>query len=112
MENIEHRTTKVRSQSTNGFVGRMNRTLLDKCFRVKRRETFYLSIAEIQRDLDDLMTYYNSERSHQGDRLNGHTPAAAALRAALGLDQLPSLDFATSENEPTPPEETMVEATT
>src|SRR5262249_2200913 len=33
MEGIEHRTTKVRSPRTNGFVERMNRTLLDECFR-------------------------------------------------------------------------------
>jgi len=39
------------------------------------------------------MRHYNTERSHQGYRLNGQTPAAA-LRAALGIDQLPSLDFA------------------
>jgi transposase InsO family protein len=93
IEDIEHRNTKVRSPRTNGFVERMNRTLLDECFRVKGRETFYLSIAEIQRDLDAFMRHYNTERSHQGYRLNGQTPAAA-LRAALGIEQLPSLDFA------------------
>jgi hypothetical protein len=72
----------------------MNRTLLDECFRVKGRETSYLSIAEIQRDLDAFVTCYNTERSHHGYRLNGKTPSAA-LRAALELDQLPRLDFAT-----------------
>lgn len=98
IEGIEHRNTKVRSPRTNGFVERMNRTLLDECFRVKGRETFYLSIAEIQRDLDEFMRHYNTARSHQGYRLNGRTPAAA-LRAALGLDQLPSLDFAVTATE-------------
>lgn len=29
---------------TNGFVERMNRTLLDECFRVNGRETFYPTI--------------------------------------------------------------------
>ena len=29
---------------TNGFVERVNRNLLDECFRVKGRETFYLTI--------------------------------------------------------------------
>jgi transposase InsO family protein len=97
-EDIAHRDTKVRSPRTNGFVERMNRTLLDECFRVKGRETFYLSIAEIQRDLDAFMTCFNTERSDQGYRLNGHTPAAA-LRAALGIDELPSLDCETSAPE-------------
>jgi transposase InsO family protein len=35
VEGIKRRTTKVRSPRTNGFVERMNRTLLDECFRVQ-----------------------------------------------------------------------------
>lgn len=76
----------------------MNRTLLDECFRVKGRENWYLSIAEIQRDLDALMEYYNLERSHQSYRLRGRTPAQA-LREALGLTELPTLRFAASESD-------------
>ena len=52
LEDIEHRTTKVRSPRTNGFVERMNRTLLDECFRVAGRTTWYERIDEIQADLD------------------------------------------------------------
>jgi hypothetical protein len=74
----------------------MNCTLLDECFRVKGRETFYLTIAEIQRNLDEFMTYYNTRRTHQGYRLGGRTPAQA-LREALGLDALPSLDFSLAD---------------
>ena len=96
IEDIDHRNTKVRTPRTNGFVERMNRTLLDECFRVKGRETFYLSIAEIQRDLDEFMRFYNLERSHQGYRLNGRTPAQA-LSEALGVEALPSLTFETIE---------------
>jgi transposase InsO family protein len=59
MEGIEHRTTRVRSPRTNGFVEHMNRTLLDECFRVSGRTTWYLELAEIQRDLDTFLTYYN-----------------------------------------------------
>jgi len=90
----------VRSPRTNGFVERLNRTLLDECFRVAGRQTWYVGIAEIQRDLDAFMRYYNLERSHQGYRLKGRTPAQA-LREALGRDDLPSLDFAslTSDEE-------------
>lgn len=90
LEGIEHRTTKVRSPRTNGFVERMNRTLLDECFRVKGRETWYTSTDEIQRDLDQFIEYYNLRRTHQGYRLNGRTPAQA-LREALGCDQLPAI---------------------
>jgi transposase InsO family protein len=39
MEDIEHRTTKIATPRTNGFVERMNRRLLDECFRVQGRQT-------------------------------------------------------------------------
>lgn len=88
LEDIEHRTTKVRSPRTNGFVERMNRTLLDECFRVKGRETWYTSTDEIRRDLDQFIEYYNLRRSHQGHRLSGRTPAQALCKA-LGVEALP-----------------------
>ncbi|MDR1075439.1 MAG: IS481 family transposase [Xanthomonadaceae bacterium] len=90
MEGIEHRTTKIATPRTNGFVERMNRTLLDECFRVAGRQTWYITLAEIQRDLDVFLRYYNLERSHQGYRLKGRTPAMA-LREALNLKTLPPL---------------------
>ena len=88
IHDIEHRTTKVRSPRTNGFVERMNRTLLDECFRVSGRQTWYVGPEEIQRDLDTFLRYYNLERSHQGYRLQGKTPAQA-LKEALGRENLP-----------------------
>lgn len=90
MEGIEHRTTKIATPRTNGFVERMNRTLLDECFRVAGRQTWYITPAEIQRDLDTFLRYYNLERSHQGYRLRGRTPAQA-LRESLQLDTLPPI---------------------
>lgn len=90
MEGIKHRTTRVRSPRTNGFVERMNRTLLDECFRVYGRTTWYIEPHEIQRDLDRFLTFYNLDRSHQGYRLKGRTPAQA-LREALGVEDLPPI---------------------
>jgi len=46
---IEHRTTQVRRPHINGFVERMNRILLDKCFRVTGRMTWYTTPEAIQR---------------------------------------------------------------
>jgi transposase InsO family protein len=90
MEEIEHRTTQIRTPRTNGFVERMNRTLLDECFRVVGRTTWYVEPGEIQRDLDRFLDYYNLQRSHQGYRLRGRTPAQALCEAlGLSLDQLP-----------------------
>ena len=90
LEDIEHRTTKVRSPRPNGFVERMNKTLLDECFRIAGRTTWYISPEEIQRDLDRFLEFYNLKRSHQGYRLKGRTPAQA-LREALGRKKLPSI---------------------
>ena len=102
MEGIEHRTTKVATPRTNGFVERMNRTLLDECFRVAGRQTWYITQAEIQRDLDTFLRYYNLERSHQGYRLRGRTPARA-LRETLAIKTLPPIvpePEVTTGNEP------------
>lgn len=98
LEDIEHRTTKVRSPRTNGFVERMNRTLLEECFRVAGRTTWYERIDEIQADLDRFLDYYNLERSHQGYRLRGKTPAQA-LREALAVERLPLLTYSTPTQE-------------
>jgi transposase InsO family protein len=103
MENIEHRTTKIRSPRTNGFVERMNRTLLDECFRVKGRTEWYVTAEEIQRDLDVFMDEYNLRRTHQGYRVKGRTPAQA-LMDALGVDSLPPFvlpEEVTTDSEPT-----------
>ncbi|MBN8499643.1 MAG: transposase [Sphingomonadales bacterium] len=102
MEDIEHRRTKIATPRTNGFVERMNRTLLDECFRVAGRQAWYITLAEIQRDLDAFLRYYNLERSHQGYRLKGRTPAQA-LREALTIKDLPPIvpePEVTAENEP------------
>jgi len=91
MEGIEHRTTRVRTPRTNGFVERMNRTLLDECFRVAGRQTWYIEPEEIQRDLDRFLEYYNLQRSHQGYRLQGRTPALALCEAlGIGIEELPT----------------------
>jgi|GEM_PF-6021006 len=92
MEGIDHRTTKIRSPRTNVFVERMNRTMLDECFRVAGRTIWYENIKQIQADLDKFIEYYNIKRSHQGYRLQGRTPAEA-LREALGIKELPFLMF-------------------
>ena len=78
----------------------MNRTLLDECFRVAGRTTWYIEPTEIQRDLDRFLVYYNLERSHQGYRLKGRTPAQA-LREALGIEELPPIvDCSTTMDAP------------
>ena len=73
----------MRSQRTNGFVERMDRTLLDECFRVAGRTTWYLELAEVHLD-----------RSRQGYRLRGPDTGAGIAgstgRRAAAAAQYPS----------------------
>jgi transposase InsO family protein len=91
VEGIQHRTTKVRSPRTNGFVERMNRTLLDECFRVQGRTKWYTSPDEIQADLDTFMAFYNFQRTHQGYRVAGRTPAKALFDLIAQQRALPPI---------------------
>jgi transposase InsO family protein len=103
MEGIEHRTTKVRSPRTNGFVERMNRTLLDECFRIGGRSTWYESVEQLQADLDQYLERYNLRRSHQGYRLGGRTPTQALADAlSVTVDDLLPLLIAPKEDQLTP----------
>jgi transposase InsO family protein len=77
LEEIEHRTTRVRRPQSNGFVERLHRTLLDEHFRVMGRKKFYESVDEMQRDLEIYLKQYNDKRPHQGRMMKGRTPAAA-----------------------------------
>ena len=74
LNDIEHRTTKVRSPQTNGFVERFNRTVLDEFLRPSLRKKFYDSVAALQEDLDLWLKYYNEERPHHGYRNRGKRP--------------------------------------
>lgn len=74
LNEIGHRTTKVRRPQTNGFVERFNRTALDEFFRETFWKTLYESVEALQRDLDEWLTYYNKERPHQGYRNMGRRP--------------------------------------
>lgn len=74
LNDIQHRTTRVRRPQTNGFVERFNRTVLDEFFRQAFRTTFYDSVEALQGDLDKWLRYYNYERPHQGYRNLGKRP--------------------------------------
>lgn len=83
LNEIEHRTTKVRRPQTNGFVERFNRTVLDEFFRTAFRTKLYQSVEVLQTDLDDWLKYYNEERPHQGYRNLGKRPVDTLKAFAL-----------------------------
>jgi len=75
LEEIEHRTTKVKRPQSNGIVERLHRTLLDEHFRVEGRRTWFDTVEEMQTVLDAYMVTYNTKRPHQGRGMKGRTPA-------------------------------------
>lgn len=74
LEEIEHRTTRVKRPQSNGIAERFHRTLLDEHFRVEGRRTWFETIAEMQAVFDDYLVGYNTRRPHQGRGMNGRTP--------------------------------------
>jgi transposase InsO family protein len=77
LEDIAHRTTRVRRPQSNGILERFHRTLLDEHFRVEGRRTWFETIEEMQAVLDDYLETYNTKRPHQGRGMNGRTPIRA-----------------------------------
>lgn len=82
LEEIEHRTTRVKRPQSNGIIERFHRTLLDEHLRVEGRKTWFETVGEMQAVLDKYLVHYNTERPHQGRGMNGRTPAAVF---AVGL---------------------------
>lgn len=74
LNDIEHSKTKVRHPQTNGICERFHKTILNEFYQVTFRKKIYLSIEELQVDLDDWLYYYNHTRTHQGKMCCGRTP--------------------------------------
>jgi transposase InsO family protein len=72
---IRHTRTKPRHAWTNGFVERLQGTILQEHWRVVFRRRYFTSRAALQRSLDGFLRFYNHDRPHQGYRLRGHPPA-------------------------------------
>ena len=77
LEEIEHRTTRVKRPQSNGIVERFHRTLLDEHFRVEGRKTWFETVEEMQAVLDAFLLAYNTKRPHQGRGMKGRTPIVA-----------------------------------
>lgn len=74
IEDIEHTTTKARSQQTNGICERFHRTILNEFYSVAFRKKIYSSIEQLQIDLEQWLDEYNTERPHTGKYCFGKTP--------------------------------------
>ncbi|GAB2991770.1 helix-turn-helix domain-containing protein [Psychrosphaera aestuarii] len=74
INDIVHTKTKAMSPQTNGIWERFHKTILNEFYQVTFRKKLYSSLEELQKDLDDWLVYYNTERTHQGKMCCGRTP--------------------------------------
>ena len=74
LNDIEHTKTKVRSPQTNGICERFHKTILQEFYQVTLRKKIYTDLESLQADLDEWLTYYNTECTHQGKMCCGRTP--------------------------------------
>lgn len=74
VEDIDHTKTKAKSPQTNGICERFHKTIQDEFYSTAFRRKVYNSINELQKDLDDWIDGYNSERTHSGKYCYGKTP--------------------------------------
>lgn len=73
--NVRHTRTQPRHAWTNGFVERLQGTILHEHWRIAFRRRYYRRRHQLQSSLASFLEFYNFERPHQGYRTKGRTPA-------------------------------------
>jgi transposase InsO family protein len=76
INDIDHTKTKARHPQTNGICERFHKTIKDEFYSIAFRKKIYLTVEELQQDLDEWLDRYNNRRTHQGKRCQGRTPMA------------------------------------
>jgi len=80
---LRHTRTQPRHAWTNGFVERLQGTILQEHWRIQFRRRYFTSRAAImEQTLEGFLRFYNTQRPHQGYRLRGQTPAVLFWGAA------------------------------
>ena len=72
---IRHTRTRPGRAWINGFVKRLQGTILYEHCRIQFRRQYFTTQAAMQRTLDAFMKFYNKQRPNRGYRLRGHTAA-------------------------------------
>lgn len=79
INDIDHTKTKAMSPQTNGICERFHKTILNEFYQVTFRKKLYQTLEALQKDLDEWLSYYNNERTHQGKMCNGRTPVETLI---------------------------------
>jgi transposase InsO family protein len=72
---IRQTRIKTRHAWTNGFVERLQQTILSEHWRIVFRRQYFTNRATLDRSLRGFLQFYNFERPHHGYRVRGRTPA-------------------------------------
>ncbi len=72
---IRHTRTKPRHPFTNGFVERLQGTILHEHWRIEFRRRYFTKLPQLERSLQSYLRLYNHDRPHRGYRTRGRTPA-------------------------------------
>jgi transposase InsO family protein len=67
--------------ATNGAVERVQRTILEECWRPSFARSLVPKIGGLSRDLEAYLRFYNEERAHTGRLTRGRTPYEALIGA-------------------------------
>ncbi len=81
---IRHTRTKPRHAFTNGFVERLQQTILHEHWRIEFRRRYFTRLGQLDASLQSFLRFYNHERTHHGYRTQGRTPASIVLAANEG----------------------------
>ena len=79
VENIDHSRTRAKSPQTNGICERFHRTMQDEFYSIAFRKKLYVSLDQLQADLDLWLEEYNRNRPHSGKYCFGKTPMQTFL---------------------------------
>ena len=79
VENIDHSRTRAKSPQTNGICERFHRTIQEEFYSVAFRKKLYMTLDELQQDLDIWLREYNEQREHSGRYCFGKTPLQTFL---------------------------------
>jgi transposase InsO family protein len=67
--------------TTNGAVERVQRTILEECWRPSFARSLVPKIGGLVRDLEAYLRFYNEERAHTGRLTQGRTPLEVLIGA-------------------------------
>jgi transposase InsO family protein len=81
---IRHTRTKPRHAFTNGFVERLQQTILHDHWRIEFRRRYFTRLPQLERSLQSYLRFYNHERPHHGYRTQGRSPAQLVWGARDG----------------------------